>query len=55
MKTVAALRGTVEFDAWMQGLCDAERMPRSVIIERALALYSERVGYEPPPLRSKKD
>jgi hypothetical protein len=47
-----AVRGSEEWRAWVDRLCDFDRVPYPVLIDRALAEYAKSVGFkEAPPKR----
>jgi hypothetical protein len=50
-RNIFALRGTLEYKAWMDGLAKANHSPLTTAIEQALALLAERIGYTKPPTR----
>jgi hypothetical protein len=45
------VRMTREYSDWLERLASKERMSVSTLIDRALADYAERAGFEAPPER----
>lgn len=43
--TVLTIKGTEEWKAWLNGLCDHVRIPASTIVDLALVRYAKEVGY----------
>jgi predicted transcriptional regulator len=46
---VVSIRGTPEWKDWLDELARHCRMPKSVLIDIALAEYATRHGFDPPP------
>lgn len=46
-KVIVAFKGYEEFDDWLRGLANDQRLPVSVLIEHAVIAYAKQAGYKP--------
>ena len=50
-ETILSLKGSPEWSQWLGGLSSKFRTTKAGIIDRALAEFAQRNGYEEPPVR----
>lgn len=45
--SLASLKGSEQYRAWLEGLAEHAHLPLAILIEHALREYAENHGYEP--------
>jgi hypothetical protein len=46
-----SVKGTEEFQAWFDELCDYLRLPKTVLFEHAVVAFAKAQGFPKPPPR----
>lgn len=50
-QVIASLKGSEEFDQWMEELAEFLRLPKTVLIEHGLVELARARGFKKPPPR----